>query len=317
MTKGGGKPYHKGNAKGFHRRVPKRTGPLMLGSLNEATMDPVRDDMNYDDLVDVVTVFDKGYRRRNPNVEEKRLDIEEVYHSNGSVSLSDVWLHLYNPARGNYPYGWEDVEGETHFLNMREIWHNADVLQRGTEYYQMIPREAQLLCNVVDRYDGFDIEKTSCLIIRKIGNPSFGLGFNNEEDWAPRILTCLGLFTYGFYGVVASQYVYHYPKRSIANEACFIGEMRLTLANRDLAEFYHHVLSGEYYNEGVCINENRIPIVVDYAGYALTGKDMTERVDCARVDKDIWMFPRQFDASGRFITNGPGTRVIEDSPFIL
>ena len=319
MTKGGGKGKdadYKGGHKGYTRRMPPPRTPLP-SEPNEVTTESVRSDMDNDDLIDIATIFDGGYRRRNPSVEEKFLDIAEVYRTHGSVTLSDVYLHLYNPGRGNFAYGWEDNVGDTHFLNQREVWNNAHDLRRGTEYYGMLPREPQKLCDIVDRYNGFNKETTSCLLIRKIGNPSFGLGYRNEEDWAPRILTCLGLFPFGNYAVVASAYTYYYPSPSIANEACFIGEMRITLASRDLAEFYMHVLSGEYHDEGICVNENRKPISVAYSGYALTGKDMTERVDCARIDKDIWIFPVQFDPSGNFLTNGPNATQTKDSPFVI
>ena len=273
-------------------------------------------EMSEDDQVDIASIFDQGYRSRNPNVEEKLLDIAEKYHAHGGVSLRDICLHVYNPARGNFAYGWEDNAGETYFLDKREEWNNTRDLRRAVEYYHMLPREPQNLRDTVDKFKGFNTATTSCLLIRRIGNPSFGIGFRNEADWAPEILTCRGMFPFGCYGVVASQLTYYYNK-AISNEACFIGEMRTTLASRDLALLYMHVLSGEYGNEEVCINENAQPIKVMFAGYALTGKDMTERIDCARVDKDIWTFAKQFDEHGRFLTNGKGCAYVADSPFII
>ena len=313
-SKGKGHDY-KGGFKGMQRRLPP-SRVAVQPQTTEVNATGLTPGMSEDDEIDIATIFDQGYRTRNPSVEQRLVHIAEKYRLD-KLLLRDVYLHIYNPARGNFAYGWEDDAGQTHFLTKREDWHNVRDLQRGVEYYHMLPREAQKLHHTVDAFNGFDTASTSCLLIRRIGNPSFGIGYCNEEDWAPWILTCLGLFPFGNYAVVASSYKYYYPESRIANEACFIGEMRITLATRDLAELYMHVLSGEYFDEEVTINENKQPIKVLYSGYALTGKDMLSRVDSARVDKDIWTFPAQFDSSGRFITNGPGSTIQEPSPFII
>ena len=46
---------------------------------------------------------------------------------------------------------------------------------------------------------------------------------------------------------MATRYSYKYPNMDIASEACFIGEMWISLANRDLAEIYMEVLNDEVY----------------------------------------------------------------------
>ena len=49
----------------------------------------------------------------------------------------------------------------------------------------------------------------------------------------------------------------------------------------------------------------------------LSGKDLPRhneaKIDKARVDQGIWVFPHQFDEYGDFITNGPGERVVRSS----
>ena len=60
---------------------------------------------------------------------------------------------------------------------------------------------------------------------------------------------------------MATRYSYKYPSMDIASETCFIGEMWITLASRDLAEFYKDVFNDEVY-----INENSMPITCDCEG---------------------------------------------------
>ena len=96
------------------------------------------------------------------------------------------------------------------------------------------------------------------------------------------------------------------PEENGVGEATFIGEVWITLANRELAEIYIEAL-----NDDVRVNENRVPIVADFATYMLSGRDLPQRNDehyihLARIDKGVWEYPEQFDRQGRFLTNGPG-----------
>ena len=109
---------------------------------------------------------------------------------------------------------------------------------------------------------------------------------------------------------MVTRYQYKYLGGELANEACFIGEMWVTLASRDLAEYYVDVL-----REDVRINGNSAPIEVMWAGYMLSGKDLGHGVHKARVDRRVWDFPTQFHEDGRFLTNGPGCLETERSEF--
>ena len=86
--------------------------------------------------------------------------------------------------------------------------------------------------------------------------------------------------------------------------------MWVTLASRDLAEYYMDVLSGD-----VRINGNSAPIEVMWAGYMLSGKDLGNGIQNARVDRRVWDFPVQFDEAGNFMTDGPRVLETEKSEF--
>ena len=106
------------------------------------------------------------------------------------------------------------------------------------------------------------------------------------------------------------------PEENDVGEATFIGEVWITLANRELAEIYIEAL-----NDDVRVNGNRVPIIAEFATYMLSGRDLPQRNDDhyihkARIDKGVWEYPEQFDRHGQFLSNGPGMRR-EQSEFTI
>ena len=222
-----------------------------------------------------------------------------------------------NPSRGNSRYTYEDVGNERYFQQLRAKFNGLCDLKDGVEFLHLVPHSPQRLGTVVDAYNGKDLSLTSGIIVRRVGCPSFGCGFRNEIEWLPRVLTANGLFGVGTYGVVATKLQYRYLEdhderdRDIG-EACFIGEMWITLANRNLAQIYLEAL-----NDNMYVNENTMPITAEWAGYMLSGKDLPKKgelcVHRARVDKAIWEYPDQFNGDGEFLTNGPGMPSVHSS----
>ena len=105
---------------------------------------------------------------------------------------------------------------------------------------------------------------------------------------------------------------YKMTHASVSNEAVFIGEMWVALANRELSELYKDVLSGD-----VRINGNDESLEVLWAGYMLSTRDIGEQVNRARVDKRMWQYPAQFNPSGKFPVNGPDCRELTRSSAFL
>ena len=262
--------------------------------------------------IEILGLFMEGLRELNPQVEMRKPDIAEMIRSGSCFTTLDIWRYLVNPARNNSGYTWEDGGDGVHFQELRLHYNKVDDLVRGLPHIGLIPRFPQRLGTTIDRYNGHSADTTSGILIRRIGCPAFGCGFANEIEWVPAVFTLGGRFPVGHFGIVATRVQYKMTNASIAKEAIFIGEMWVTLANRQLAELYKDILS-----DNVKINGNRECIEVQWAGYMLSSKDIGDRVNCARVDKRAWQFPAQFDDQDRFIVNGPDcTSLNHDSVFL-
>ena len=271
--------------------------------------------MTEEEEIRVIEQFHLGLRGHNPHVEGRRPDLGAAYKDGQVITKLDVYRYLVNPSKGNSRYTIEDKEGDRFLMELRAHFNKEKDLVSGLAFLQMIPSSPQYLGNVIDTYNGKDTSTTSGILVRRIGSPPFGCGFTNEVEWAPEVLTCLGRFPIGHHGVVAARYSYKYLTEDIANEACFIGEMWITLTSRDLAEYFMDVLSDQ-----VFLNGNTEPVEVLWAGYMLSGKDLPRHgqmtIDKARVDHKIWEFPQQFDIDGEFLTNGPDTEYVRSNlPF--
>ena len=106
----------------------------------------------------------------------------------------------------------------------------------------------------------------------------------------------------GHFGLVATRLNYQLTERYNAREMTFIGEMWITLANRQLAELFMNDI-----NNSVKLNGSRTCAEAVWANYMVSSRDIGSGVKNARINKGIWMYPVQFDNHGRFLKNGPNT----------
>ena len=143
-----------------------------------------------------------GLRPRNARVEQRLPDLEDWLRRGHAFNEVDFWRYLVNPSKGNSSYTYEDVQGEITLQALRRAYNHVADLQRGMKFIGLIPREPQRLGHVVDAYPGKDIATTSALYIKHIGNPFVGVGFKNESQYLPEMLTLGGRFAIGHYGIV-------------------------------------------------------------------------------------------------------------------
>ena len=234
--KGGGKGFkggfvpHTGNPSyGQFRFVPREFREAMAPCLVKSMPD--------EEKFNVADSFHLGLREFSVHAEARRPDLGSQFNEGFEVTDLDVAIYLVNPSRGNSRTTYEDAVGSRYFQQLRAKFNKIAELRDGLQQLSLVPASPGRLHLVVDQFDGKNLEKTSGIIIRRVGCPSFNCGYRSEIEWLPRVLTANGLFGVGTYAVVATKLQYRYLEgNSDIKEAVFIGELWVTLASRDLAE---------------------------------------------------------------------------------